>query len=249
MTTRAIGYVRVSTDEQAAHGVSLAAQEAKLRAYAELYEIELIRVEVDAGASAKSLNRPALQRALASLKRREADAILVAKLDRLTRSVRDLADLLDDYFRDDRRALLSVAEQIDTRSASGRLVLNVMTSVAEWEREAIGERTATALHHLAGQGRHLGAHAPYGYRSVAGEPVAEGPRAGFVPRFLVEDADEQAVIAEARALRASGLGLAATGRTLAERGRVSRTGRPFTAEQVSRMLVGTGRAVAPALAA
>lgn len=224
MTTRAIGYVRVSTDEQATHGVSLAAQEAKLRAYAELYDIELVRVEVDAGASAKSLNRPALQRALASLKRREADAILVAKLDRLTRSVRDLGELIDDYFRDERRALLSVADQIDTRSAGGRMVLNVMTSVAQWEREAIGERTSAAKQHLAKQGRFLGGSAPYGYR-IAGDGESLEPIA-----------DEQAVVSQARTLRAAGMALRAVAATLAERGVVSRTGRPFGAEQISRML-------------
>lgn len=222
--TRAIAYVRVSTDEQATTGVSLAAQEAKLRAYCDLYEIDLVRVEVDAGASAKSLNRPALQRALSSLKRGEADAILVAKLDRLTRSVRDLADLLDGYFRDGRRALLSVAEQIDTRSAAGRLVLNVMTSVAEWEREAIGERTSVAKQHLASQGRFLGGATPYGYHLADdGETLAPVER-------------EQAVVSQARTLRAAGLALRAVAATLADRGHLARNGRPFAAEQINRML-------------
>jgi DNA invertase Pin-like site-specific DNA recombinase len=80
--TRTIAYVRVSTDKQTDRGVSLDAQRAKVRAYAELYELELVEVIVDAGASAKTLERPGLQRALAMLKRGHADALLVVKLDR-----------------------------------------------------------------------------------------------------------------------------------------------------------------------
>ena len=82
--------LRVSTDKQADRGVSLDAQRAKLKAYAELYELELVEIIVDAGQSAKSLDRPGLQRALAMLKEGEAEALLVVKLDRVTRSVVDL---------------------------------------------------------------------------------------------------------------------------------------------------------------
>jgi DNA invertase Pin-like site-specific DNA recombinase len=90
MPTKTIAYLRVSTDKQADRGVSLDAQRAKLRAYAELYEPELVDVIVDAGYSAKSLDRPGLQRALAMLKVGDVEGLLVVKLDRLTRSVVDL---------------------------------------------------------------------------------------------------------------------------------------------------------------
>ncbi len=152
---RVVGYVRVSTQEQATEGVSLAAQEAKLRAYADLYDVDLVAVIVDAGQSAKTLNRPGLTAALAALASGEAQGILIAKLDRLTRSVRDLGQLLEAYF-ESRFALLSVADQIDTRSAGGRLVLNILASVSQWEREAIGERTRTALQHKKACGVQLG---------------------------------------------------------------------------------------------
>jgi site-specific DNA recombinase len=77
--------------------------------------------------------------------------------------VRDLAHLVDGYFSK-RSALLSVSEQIDTRSAAGRLVLNVLSSVGQWERETIGERTSAAMQYIAAQGRFTGgATAPYGY--------------------------------------------------------------------------------------
>lgn len=156
MTTRVVGYIRVSTEGQADGGVSLDAQRSKLEAYAFACDLDLVIVEVDAGLSAKTMRRPGLQRALESLRRGDAEGLLVAKLDRLTRSVRDLGTLVEDYFSDG-LSLLSVGDSIDTRSAAGRLVLNVLASVSQWEREATGERTREALAHVKAQGVLLGA--------------------------------------------------------------------------------------------
>lgn len=152
---RVVIYVRCSTEEQATEGVTLQAQLSRCRAAAVAQELEVVGVFKDAGISAKNLDRPALQKALQALDDGNADALLVAKLDRLTRRVRDLGELLDTYFTS-RFALLSVADSIDTRTAGGRLVLHVLTSVAEWEREAISERTSAALQHLKAQGVVLG---------------------------------------------------------------------------------------------
>lgn len=156
--TRVVAYVRVSTEAQADIGVSLDAQRAKVAQYAALYDLDIVTVIEDAGQSAKSLQRPGLARVLAMLEAGEADGLLIAKLDRLTRSVRDLGTLLDRGFRA-RWALLSVAEQVDTRSAGGRLVLNVLASVSEWERDAIAERTRDALAQLKAEGVRLGGEA------------------------------------------------------------------------------------------
>src|SRR5262245_9941482 len=114
--TRAVAYLRVSTEKQADNGVSLEAQRARVEAYAQRYDLELVDVIVDAGVSAKTLDRTGLQRALETLKMRRAEALLVVKLDRLTRSVVHLGQLVEDYFAEGKRALLSVGEQIDTRS-------------------------------------------------------------------------------------------------------------------------------------
>jgi site-specific DNA recombinase len=82
-------------------------------------------------------------------------AVIVAKLDRLTRSVKDLCELLERFERKG-VALVSVAESLDTGSAAGRLVLNIMAAVSQWEREAIGERTRDALGHMRSQGQRVG---------------------------------------------------------------------------------------------
>jgi DNA invertase Pin-like site-specific DNA recombinase len=92
---RTIGYVRVSTDRQADKGVSLEAQEAKIRAMATVQNADLLDVIVDGGESAKSLNRPGLQKLLGMVNKGEVQAIIIAKLDRLTRSVKDLCGLLE----------------------------------------------------------------------------------------------------------------------------------------------------------
>src|SRR5258705_4130247 len=112
-----IGYVRVSTDRQAEHGVSLEAQEAKIRAMATVQGSELIDVIVDEGESAKSLNRPGLQRLMGLVNSGKVQAVIVAKLDRLTRSVKELCGLLELLEKRD-VALTSGAESIDTRSAA-----------------------------------------------------------------------------------------------------------------------------------
>lgn len=220
--TRAVAYIRVSTDKQADQGVSLEAQRAKLQAYAALYELELVDVVLDAGASAKTLNRPGLQRALGMLDAGEADALLVAKLDRLTRSVRDLDALITGWFGAERFALLSVSEQIDTRSAAGRLVLNILASVSQWEREAIGERTATALRHKAARGERVG-QVPFGWR-VGPDGVQ-----------LDEDPDEQRALTLIGELRARGLSIRAIAAELEARA-VKPRGKRWHPTTVARIL-------------
>ena len=224
-STRAVAYLRVSTDKQADGGVSLDAQRAKVEAYASLYDIEMVEVIVDAGESAKTLDRPGLQRALGMLKRREADALLVVKLDRLTRSVRDLGDLIEGAFAPGRAELLSVSEQIDTRSAGGRMVLTILATVSEWERRVIGERTSAALQHKRSIGEYTGGVAPYGHRlAVDGVHVLDVP-------------EEQATLACVSKLRAAGYSLRRIAAELARAGVVNRSGRPFGPQSIAGMLV------------
>ena len=222
--TRTVAYIRVSTAKQADHGVSLDAQRAKVEAYAHLYDLDLVDLVIDAGISAKTLDRPGLTRALAMLEQGEVEAILVVKLDRLTRSVRDLGHLLDAYFASGRWALLSVSENIDTRSAAGRLVLNVLTSVAQWEREATGERTRVALALKRQRREYTGGRVPYGW-TLGADGVHLAP---YPP--------EQAVMAEAHRASSEGMSIREVTLHLDRLGHRSRQGRPFSVSAVHRLV-------------
>lgn len=157
MTTM-IGYLRVSTEEQAHSGLGLAAQRDTITRYADGHGWDLIWY-VDEGLSAKSLDRPQLQAALARLhvipKRRDVDGIVVAKLDRLSRSVHDFSGILK-LAAARKWAVVAIDLGVDTSTPTGKLVANVMMSVAEWEREVIGERTSVAMQAAKRQGRHMG---------------------------------------------------------------------------------------------
>lgn len=219
---KVIGYSRVSTEKQADAGVSLEAQSAKIRAMAVVHGAELLDIIVDGGESAKSLNRPGMARLLALVNGREVDAVIVAKLDRLTRSVKDLCELLERF---ERRgvALISVAESLDTGSAAGRLVLNIMTAVSQWEREAIGERTRDAMSHKRSQGQRVG-NIAYGCR-LAGDGV-----------HVEDDPDEQAVLTEIRRLRGEGGTLRGIAAALNHRAYRTRRGTAWRLESVARIL-------------
>ena len=207
--TRAIAYLRVSTEKQSESGLSLEAQRAKVEAFASLYGLDLV-VVADAAASAGTLDRSVLIQVLDRLRRGEASALLVVKLDRLTRSVRDLGELLEIAEREG-WAILSVGENLDTRTAAGRLVVNVLGAVAQWEREAIGERTAAALEAKRHRREYCGGAAPYGWRLGADR------------RTLEPDAEEQALIAAAQRLRTRPLRSIAN--ALQAQGYLPRTGR------------------------
>jgi DNA invertase Pin-like site-specific DNA recombinase len=160
MTTgsmRVIGYARVSTDEQAASGLGLDAQEAAIRAETERRGWELVEVITDAGISGgrAPADRPGFAQVLQAMAADRADGVIVAKLDRLTRSLTDFAALLERSARDD-WAVVALDVDVDTTSATGRLVAHVMGAVSEWERGVIGERTKAALESKRAQGHRLG---------------------------------------------------------------------------------------------
>ena len=146
-----VGYIRVSTEDQAREGVSLAAQRAKIDAYALVKDWRVVEVIQD-DMTAKHLRRRGVQRLLALVARRQVGAVIVYKLDRLTRSVKDLNSLVE-LFDKKEVALVSLQESLDTTTASGRLMMNLLASVSQWEREVIGERTRDAMQHLKAQGQ------------------------------------------------------------------------------------------------
>ncbi|MBF0428765.1 MAG: recombinase family protein [Magnetococcales bacterium] len=187
--TVAIGYTRVSTSDQAMEGVSLEAQEAKIRVWCDLNGYTLGGVFVDAGVSGKKAdNRPELQKALAACSRN--GALVVYSLSRLARSTRDTLEISD---RLQRKGvdLVSLSEKIDTTSASGKMVFRLLAVLGEFERDQISERTSAAMQHKRSKGELVGA-VPYGFSLDAN---------GIT---LIQNATEQEVIRLAKRMRGDG---------------------------------------------
>lgn len=151
-----IGYVRVSTDEQADSGAGLVAQREAIAREVERRGWRLLAVYEDAGASGKSVaGRPGLAQALTVLESGKAGALLVAKLDRLSRSLMDFASLME---RSRRRgwALVALDLGVDTTSPAGEMMASVVATFAQYERRLIGQRTRDALAVKRAQGIVLG---------------------------------------------------------------------------------------------
>jgi DNA invertase Pin-like site-specific DNA recombinase len=153
--TRAIIYCRVSTEEQGESGAGLAAQEQAARGECARRGWDVVRVAEEVASAASVARRPKLREAIEALERGEADVLVVAKLDRLARSILDFVTLMA---RSKGRgwALLALDLQIDTTTASGKLFAHILASFAEFERDLIGQRTREALAERRRQGVRLG---------------------------------------------------------------------------------------------
>jgi len=183
-----VGYVRVSTERQATEGQSIDAQEDRIRAYARANGLTVDKIYKDKGASGKDVNRPSLARLLDDLDR--IAVVIVYKFDRISRSVVDLYSLLE-RFQAAGVAFKSVSEGfVDTGSAIGRFIMSVLASLAQMERELIGERTKDTLAHKREKGEHCG-RIPFGFR------MADDGR-------FEKDPEQQKAIARIKRLRRNG---------------------------------------------
>lgn len=149
-----IGYGRVSTLEQAESGAGLEAQRGAIEEECRRRGWELLRIEEDA-LSGRDLRRPGLERARASCREAEAAGIVAAKLDRLSRSVVDFGELLEEARRHGFN-VVALDFGLDLSTPQGELVANVLMSVAQWERRILSERTRDALAVRRAQGVQLG---------------------------------------------------------------------------------------------
>lgn len=159
---KAIGYIRVSTDEQAREGISLDNQRAKIEAYCMINDLSLVEIIEDAGKSGKDLKREGIQAVIQKIKRHEIDAVIVYKLDRLSRKVKDTLSIMDLIDKKE-IAFHSIMEKIDTKTATGRFFVNIVASMSQWERDTISERTKDALQLKVTRNERAG-QIPYGYR-------------------------------------------------------------------------------------
>jgi site-specific DNA recombinase len=222
---RVVAYVRVSTVKQAEEGLSLEVQRQRLEAWvASRPEADLVEVIVDAGLSGKRAdNRPGLRKVLEMVDARAVDTVVVVKLDRIARSTKDLLAIVD---RLERRevAFVSLKDNIETGTACGRFFLTMLGAVAELEAGIAGERTAEVMQAKKAAGERFNAKPPVGFRY-------DGDR-------LVEDPVESAALDYLKALVADPepMSFRTMSGRLAASGHLSRTGRPYTAAQVGRLL-------------
>lgn len=184
--TQVVGLVRTSTDDQA-NGCD--AQEAAVRAECERRGWVLVEVIREQGYSGRGSERPGLSRALTMIANGEASGLIVAKLDRLSRSVVDFGHILA-WLDAAGGALVALDLGVDTTTAAGRLVANVLASVAQWEAEAISERTSAALRSMQARGEKVG-------RPAVSPEVAERIRAmkgdGLSLRAIAAELNAQGV--------------------------------------------------------
>ena len=153
-TTGVVGYVRVSTDEQSTSGAGLAAQRRAIEDECARRGWTLARIEEDVASGAK-LDRPGLNAALEAVANGEVEGLVVAKLDRLSRSVAQFANLLE-RFRSKGWGLVILDLGIDTTTVMGEAMATMAATFAQMERRRIGERTREALAVKRAQGIRLG---------------------------------------------------------------------------------------------
>ena len=216
---KAIGYIRVSTEQQADEGVSLAAQRAKITAWCALNDYELIAIYEDAGISGKTIEkRPQLQAALAEMKKEMA--LVVYSLSRLARSTKNCIEIADEL-KATGSDLVSLTEKIDTSSAMGEFFFTLIAALGQMERKVIGERTKAALAHKKANGEKY-APVPFGYAEVN--------------KRLEVVKHEADLVAEIFSKRASGETLQSIALALNEQGIIGKQGGKWYASSVSCIL-------------
>jgi DNA invertase Pin-like site-specific DNA recombinase len=188
----AISYIRVSSDEQADSGLGLEAQRQRIAAYCDLKGLRLVEVIEDPGISGgKPLaSRPAGSRLL-SVAKKNKSVVVVAKLDRLFRSVADAATIIAEFDKKNIQ-LVAIAEGFDTTNPYGRAMAQMASVFAELERAMIRERTRSAMSVKRARGERISGHAPFGWDFDSGVRLIANPW-------------EQQIIAHVRELRAEGL--------------------------------------------
>jgi DNA invertase Pin-like site-specific DNA recombinase len=220
----AISYIRVSSDEQADSGLGLEAQRQRLTAYCDLKGLRLTEVFEDPGISGgKPLaSRPAGSRLLMTAKKTKA-VVVVAKLDRLFRSVADAASIIADFDKK-RIPLVAIAEGFDTTNPYGRALAQITSVFAELERAMIRERTRNAVSVKRARGERISGHAPFGGDFNSGGRLVANPW-------------EQQIIAQVRQQRAESLSYRGLATRLNGKGILPKRGRRWMHTTVKSILM------------
>ncbi len=217
---RVVGYIRVSTEEQAREGISLDAQKTQIEGYAVAKGFELVSIIREAGKSAKNLNREGFQKIRRMAQAGDIDGVVIVKLDRAFRDAEDALHISKEF---DRKgvALHSINESLDTKSPMGKLFFTWIAGIAEMERNVISERTKTALAHKKARGERVG-EVPYGYDSQDGK--------------LIPNESEQDTLKVIKALHKKGYSLQAIANTMNAKGYQTKKRKPWAKHSVNHVL-------------
>jgi site-specific DNA recombinase len=177
-------YIRVSTQDQAQHGFSLDAQQDSLLNYAKVLGYEIFKVYRDEGKSAKDLKRPEMQQLLKDAEEKKFQAIFIYKLDRFSRSLKDLI-LTIDKLKELGIDFISLQDKIETASASGKLMFQIIGAFAEFERNIIGDRTKFGMERKAKEGGFI-TKAPKGYKLLNKQLLVDNDESAKVKAIFEE---------------------------------------------------------------
>ena len=231
----AIGYVRVSTVEQAKKGISIKNQKMRIRRYAEDNDLTIIEICEDRGISGSKIkNRPGMMQLIDLVDGKKAEAVVSYKLDRLFRNTSDAINTLD-WLKAKKVAFHSITEKIDTTTPLGKFFVGITALYAEMERDVLSERIRDNLKMKKLRGEKTGGHVPYGYDSYIKEYVKRDGKQ--VPiHGLKKNKQEQRRIRKTKKLRDQGLSYGAISDELNRLRYKTKTGKKWTAMTVKRTI-------------
>ena len=232
---KAIGYIRVSTDEQAKEGISIENQIEKIRRYAEDNNLQIIEICEDQGLSgAKIQNRPGMARLFELVKNNKIKAVVAYKLDRLFRNASDALNTLN-WLKKKKIAFHSITEKIDTTTPLGKFFVGITALYAEMERDVISERIRDNLKMKKVRGEKTGGNVPYGYDAYVKGYVKRNAKK--VPLYaLTENEQEQRRIRKMKKFRNLGLSYRAIADELNRLRYKTKTGKKWAAMTVKRTI-------------
>lgn len=219
---RACIYTRVSTEKQDIEGYSIEEQERLCKGIIEAKEMEHVKTYSDPGISGKTMDRPALQEMIKAINNGEIDAVVILKLDRLSRSQKDTLTIIEDILIANNITLISVKETLDTSTAWGRAMIGILASFNQLDRENIVQRTTMGRNAKAAQGEYAGGRPPYGYEAINGE--------------LTINEEEAKTVKEIFELKKNGESLRKIAALLVEEGVKNSSGNPMSFSTVQTIL-------------
>ena len=231
----AVGYVRVSTAEQAKKGISIKNQKMRIRRYAEDNDLKIVEICEDSGISGSKIeNRPGMKQLIVLINDKKVEAVVSYKLDRLFRNASDAINTLN-WLKDKQVAFHSITEKIDTTTPLGKFFVGITALYAEMERDVISERIRDNLKMKKLRGEKTGGHTPYGYDSYIKKYVKRDSKQ--VPLYaLKENKQEQRRIRKMKKLRNQGLSYGAISDELSRLRYKTKTGKKWTAMTVKRII-------------